>query len=191
MMPAPKCWVDSAPQATPNRRQSTGGASGISCRDVAGQERIAGADARARLLLLDPDAVQRRDPVLDHLRITPVRNGHDRFGRAEAGDLGDRARAVVDVVELVPDELLGLELVRRDDVRLGAHRQPQRLAFGVEHRRDAKLSHVSQQARVHVRIDARGAGFRRTRRCWRPWPGTAASRGTARARARRPRGRAR
>ena len=25
MIPAPKCWVDSAPQATPKRRQSTGG----------------------------------------------------------------------------------------------------------------------------------------------------------------------
>ncbi len=31
---------------------------------------------------------------------------------AQPGDLSDRVRAVVDVVELVPDELLGLELVR-------------------------------------------------------------------------------
>ena len=40
--------------------------------------------------------------------------------------------AVLVVVELVADELLGLEHVRRDDVRLGAHRAPQRLAVGVD-----------------------------------------------------------
>ena len=38
-----------------------------------------------------------------------------------AGHLQHRLRAIIGIVELVPDELLGLELVGRDEIGLGAH----------------------------------------------------------------------
>ena len=62
--------------------------------------------------------------------------------------------AVLVVVELVADELLGLEHVRRDDVGLGAHGVAQRLAVGVDDRRDAELAQLADQAGVDVGVDA-------------------------------------
>ena len=53
--------------------------------------------------------------------------------RAPSGDhLAHGDDAVLVVVELVADELLGLEDVRRDDVGLGAHGVAQRVAVGVD-----------------------------------------------------------
>ena len=125
----------------------------VAGRDVAGQERVSRPDDRARLLLLDPDPMQRRRAVLEDLRIAAVGHGHDRLARAQPGHLDDRLRAVVGVVELVADELLGLELVRRDQVGLGPHRQSQRLAVGVDHRRHAEPAHLADQRRVDVLLD--------------------------------------
>src|SRR5205807_1004712 len=101
---------DAEPQAL------DGGASAIPRCDIAGQESVPGADARPRLLLLDPQPVERRHPVFEHVRVA--------------------ARRI----------------------------RPERHLW---------------------------AGSRRTLRCWRPWRGTAASRGTARARAPTPPGRVR
>ncbi len=94
--------------------------------------------------------------------------------------LADRDDAILLVVELVADELLGLQHVRRDDVRLGAHREAHRLALGVDDGRHAQSTQLADQLRVDRRVDARGAATRRTRRCRRRGPGTAACRGTAR-----------
>ena len=64
----------------------------------------AGGRGRARL------APRRRV----HAREAAVGHGHDRLARAQLADLLDGVRAVLVVVELVADELLGLEHVRRD-----------------------------------------------------------------------------
>ena len=61
--------------------------------------------------------------------------------------------AVLVVVELVADELLGLEHVRRDDVRLGAHGAAQRVAVGVDDVVDAEAAQLADQARVDVDVD--------------------------------------
>ena len=88
------------------------------------------------------------------MREAAVGHGHDRLARAERGHLAHGDDAVLVVVELVADELLGLEHVRRDDVRLGAHRVAQRLAVGVDDRREAQLAQLPDQAGVDVGVDA-------------------------------------
>ena len=72
------------------------------------------------------------------------------------------------VGELVPDELLGLELVRGDHGRRGARRQPQRLALGVEHGRDARAVQLADQ--VGVEVDRHAARQAAARRRTRPAP---------------------
>ena len=91
---------------------------------------------------------------MQHLREAAVGQRHDRLARAERDDLAHRERALVVVVELVPDELLGLEHVGRDDVGLGAHGLVQRVAVGVDHRRDARALQLADQGGVDVGVDA-------------------------------------
>ena len=64
----------------------------------------------------------------------------------------DGVGAVLVVVELVADELLGLEHVRRDDVGLRAHRAAQRVAVGVDHGRDVQAPQLADQERVDVGV---------------------------------------
>ena len=71
----------------------------------------------------------------------------------ERGDLAHRQRALLLAGELVADQLLGLEHVRRDDVRLGAHGLAQRLAVGVDDRRHLQPLEVADQRRVQVGLD--------------------------------------
>ncbi len=74
--------------------------------------------------------------------------------RAELDDLADRRQAILVVGELMADELLRLELVRRDDARLRARREAQRLTFGVEHAGHAELAYLGDQTAVEVGRDA-------------------------------------
>src|SRR3954447_24222323 len=79
--------------------------------DEAGQERVAGADRRARLdrSPAQADAIERQLTVAaDHPREDAVGHRHDRLARPQLADLLDGVRAVLVVVELVADELLGL-----------------------------------------------------------------------------------
>ena len=84
----------------------------------------------------------------------PSLRRHDRRARAERDDLADGAGAVAVVVELVSDELLGLDHVRRDDVGLGAHRMAQRVAVGVDDRHHVELAHLAQELGVELGLDA-------------------------------------
>ena len=106
--------------------------------DEARQERVARADGGARLdrAAAHAHAVQRAAAPGSsgaHQRVAAVGHGHDRLARAELAHLAHRDRVVLVVVELVADELLGLEHVRRDHVGLGAHGAAQRVAVGVDH----------------------------------------------------------
>ena len=60
---------------------------------------------------------------------------------------------VLVVVELVADELLGLEHVRGDDVGLGADRAAQRVAVGVHDAGHAHPLELADQAGVDVDVD--------------------------------------
>ncbi len=64
------------------------------------------------------------------------------------------ARSLV-VVELVADELLGLDDVGRDDVGLGAHRMAQRVAVGVDDGRHVELANLAHELRVEARARRR------------------------------------
>ena len=59
--------------------------------------------------------------------------------------------AVLVVVELVADELLGLDDVRRDDVGLGADGEAHRLAVGVDDGLHAELAQLLDELRVDAR----------------------------------------
>ena len=61
---------------------------------------------------------------------------------------------VLAVAELVSDELLRLALVRRDQVRSGAHRQVHGLAVRVDHGRHTLPLELADQVRVDVVGDA-------------------------------------
>ena len=91
-------------------------AAAVARGNVPGQEGVARADPRARLLLLDADSVEHRGAALEDVGVAAVLDGHDRLDGTQPRYLRHRLGPVVDVVELVADELLGLELVRRDDV---------------------------------------------------------------------------
>ena len=93
--------------------------------------------------------------ALEHVRVAAVRDRHDRLARRPSRVISTTALgAVVVVVELVADQLLGLELVRRDHVGLGAHGEPQRLAVGVDDRGHAELPELADQTGVDVRSHA-------------------------------------
>ena len=77
-----------------------------------------------------------------------------RLARAHLDHLAERAAAVVLVGELVPDEALGLELVRAHDVGPLAGGHQQRLALGVEHGRHAEPAHLLDQPPVEPGVDA-------------------------------------
>src|SRR6478672_10871137 len=81
----------------------------VAGRDVAGQEGVARADGRDRLAGLDHHAKQRLDAVDQHAADAAVGHRHDRLARAEREHLAHRDQAILLVVELVADELLGLE----------------------------------------------------------------------------------
>ena len=100
-------------------------------------------------------------------------------------------QAVLVVVELVADELLGLEHVGRDDVGLGAHRVAHRVAVGVDDGLHAELAQLADRARRRRRARRRAAASRRTPRPRRPARGRAACRGRARPPWRSPPARAR
>ena len=151
---------DAEAQALRGRR------AGVARGDVAGEERVARADRRR------PSRAARSgrgrasgSPSSSDRREAAVGRRHDRLARARAR--ASRATAmtlVLVVVELVADELLGLEDVRRDDVRLGAHGVAQRLAVGVDDGRDAQLAQHRGSGRRRCRARRRAAGSRRRRR---------------------------
>src|SRR4051794_39518895 len=125
--------------------------------DEAREERVARADggprldrapAHAHAQDLRVDAVGRQ-----HAGEAAVGHGHDRLVGAELAHLPDRVCAVLVVVELVPDELLGLEHVRGDHVRLGAHGAAQRVAVGVDHGGDVQAPQLADQEGVDVVVD--------------------------------------
>ena len=94
--------------------------------------------------------------VLEDLGEAAVVGGHDRLAGAELDHLAHGHDAVLVLVELVADELLGLEQVGRHDARLGAHRLTQRLAVGVEHGRHVELAQLTDEPRVDVGLHAAG-----------------------------------
>ena len=88
-----------------------------------------------------------------HRREAAVGHGHDRLDRPERDHLAYRDEAILVVVELVADELLGLEHVRRDDVRRCAHGVAQRVAVGVDDDDEAELAQLLDEVRVDVGVD--------------------------------------
>ena len=73
---------------------------------------------------------------------------------AELGDRVERHQEVLLVLELLPDDVLGLALVRRDEARLRLGAEPQRLALGVEHDLDAAPVEVADRLGVEALLDA-------------------------------------
>src|SRR5581483_4346480 len=120
----------------------------------AGDEHVAAADRGDRLDL------GRERAVAAHLAAVPepgvaarlVRDQH--VAGAELGDVLERVREVLLLVELLADERLGLALVRRDEKRLGLEPEPQRLALGVEHRRDLPPVQLADHLAVEAGVDA-------------------------------------
>src|SRR4051812_24798607 len=129
---------------------------GVARRDVAGEEGVARAHRGDRLARLDGHPEQRRLAVVGHdVGEAAVVDGHQRLARAQLDHLAHGDRAVLVVVELVADELLGLEHVRRDDIGLGPHGQAQRVAVGVDDGRDVQVLELADELGVGARLDAR------------------------------------
>ena len=90
------------------------------------------------------------------------------------GHVDDRVRAILVTVELVARELFRLELVGRDDRRLGLHRQAQRVRLryrAMSRPRRACVPSRISSAPLPIRPRYRAAGCPRTRRSSRPWRG--------------------
>ena len=77
----------------------------------------------------------------------------EHVARAHLGDRVERHQEVVVVLELLPDELLGLALVRRDEERAGLDAEPQRLALRVEDDADVAAREVAHGVGVERRRD--------------------------------------
>ena len=73
---------------------------------------------------------------------------------AELGDRVERHQEVLLVLELLPDDMLGLALVRRDEPRLRLGAEPERLALGVEDDVDAAAVEVAHRLGVEALLDA-------------------------------------
>ena len=133
-------------------------------------------------------ARKRRSAVSSRRSATqPVVVRDQDVARAHARDAVERELEVLVVVQLLPDEALGLALVRRDDRRPALDAEPQRLAVGVEHRPHAAPVQHRGSPRSRTAVDARAAASRRRRRTRRRARGSRASRAGSRARPRRPR----
>src|SRR4029453_2476922 len=92
---------------------------------------------RNRLYARRADPVTMRRPLLPKQREAARLLGDQHVPGAALGDRLEPQDEVLVLVELLADEALRLVLVRRDQVGLGLDTEPQRLPFGVEHRRDA------------------------------------------------------
>src|SRR4051794_346572 len=144
------------PAGDPEAQALVGWLAAVARGDEAREEGVAAADRRDGLARLDPDAEQRRlaaRPRADR-RDAAVGQRHDRLLGPEPDELAHGDRAVLVVVELVPDELLGLEHVGRDDVGLGADGEAHGLAVAIDDRRHAHLAQVADQRGVDVGLDA-------------------------------------
>ena len=76
-------------------------------------------------------------PVLAEQRVAAGLERDVHVAGAELGDRVERHQEVLLVLELLPDDVLGLALVRRDEPRLRLGAEAERLALGVEHDLDA------------------------------------------------------
>ena len=100
---------------------------------------------------------RRSAPLADH-RDAAVGSGDRGLTGSQADQLGQAVDEVVAVGELLPDQLLGLELVRGDDRGAGPQAGQHRLALGVEDRLDAALAEVARRVARRGRRPRRGAG---------------------------------
>ena len=89
-----------------------------------GEEDVAAADARDDLDLRRDRAVSARLPALTQAGVAAALVGDQHVPRAELGDVLEREREVLPLVELLADERLRLALVRRD--RNGSASSPSR-----------------------------------------------------------------
>ena len=151
--PAPTSRTEAAPAATAARIESSGARSSTDRREELGEQDIARTDARDRL----DEGRERSDPsclLADaHEREAPVLERDEDVARAHLGDRVERHQEVVVVLELLPDELLGLTLVRRDEERPGLDSEPQRLALAVEDDADVAPREVAHGVGVERRRD--------------------------------------
>src|SRR5689334_1759576 len=120
--------------------------------DVPREKGVTRAHGGHRLEWVEGDSVELRVGLADQAD-APRAERHDRLAGAEADDLVETGQAILIVRELVAHQLLGLELVGRDDRGLGARAEQHGVAFGVEHRGDAELAQLLDQARVDVGVD--------------------------------------
>ena len=131
----PPCGLGPAGDA--EAQALVGRAAFVARRHVAGEEGIAGAALGDRLARLDRARASGASwPSTSTWAKQPSGSVMIASRGPSARDLAHRQRALLLAGELVADELLGLQHVRRDDVGLGADRVAQRLAVGVDHRRD-------------------------------------------------------
>ena len=184
--PAPRRPVDSAPQATAAAQALLGRLAHVAGGDVAGQERVARA---ARTTTASRGSIhtrwQTRSPSTLQAGDAAVGQRHDRLAGAQRDHLADRRDAVLLVVELVADELLGLDDVRARSRRArrgrpGASGSPSESTIVVT----PICAQLARSASRRCRSGRRAAASRRRRRCRRRGPGRAACRGTARPRRR-------
>ncbi len=137
-----------------------GGADGVLGRTLVtdrgeelGEEHVARADTRHGLDMRRERADPPRLPADAQKREAAVLERDEDVARAHLGDRVERHQEVVVVLELLPDELLGLALVRRDEERPGLDGESQRLALGVEHDADVAAGEVANCIGVERRRD--------------------------------------
>src|SRR4051812_1621439 len=94
----------------------------VAGREVPREEDVARADRRDGLEPLGTHLVETPLVIAPNERVAAFLVGDDRLERATLADAVQSEEVVLAIAELVPDELLGLALVRRDQVRPGAHR---------------------------------------------------------------------
>src|SRR5919201_648760 len=117
------------------------------------QEDVSRADDRDGIDARRGRAEPVRRALLAEQRVAPGRLRDQHVAGAPLGDRVEADDEVVDLVELLADETLGLVLIRRHQVRLGVDAESQGLAFRVQNRVHTGTVEIADRLAVKTFVD--------------------------------------
>ena len=131
-------------------------APGVARGEKPGEEHVSRPDRRDRFDTWGDCPEPARVAILAQQRDAAELRRDEDVARAHLGEGLEPDAEVFVVVELLPDQRLGLALVRRDEERLRLDGEPQGLAFAVDHGEDVTARQVAHGLGVEVVGDVPG-----------------------------------
>src|SRR5882672_5304044 len=126
---------------------------GVACGDERGEQDVAGADGRYRVDTRRDRAKADGLAVVAEQRDASLLGRDQDVARSHLRDAVERDAVILVVVELLPDERLGLRLVRRHEERLRLDPERERLAFGIERDLDVAPGQLARDLAVEIGLD--------------------------------------